>query len=258
MSVHGENARRPIAARSSAWAIALSARLAQWGVTPNAISVVSVLFSAIGGLLIYFVDHWLAWLVAAACVQLRLICNLLDGMVAIEGGRKSRVGAIYNEFPDRVADTLFLVPLGYAAGMPWLGWACALLAALTAYVRVFGGALGLAQDFSGVMAKQRRMAALTVGLVAQAIVSPFAAGHWPLLVTAAVIAAGSLVTCVTRTMAIADEQAGAFMKRSSSGASSSCWCAFWSARAANGWAARRNPSAASISPITAAISTPSP
>ena len=140
---------------------------------------------------------------AAACVQLRLVCNLLDGMVAIEGGRKSSVGAIYNEFPDRIADTLFLVPLGYAAGMPWLGWACALLAALTAYVRVFGGSLGLAQDFSGVMAKQRRMAALTAGLVAQAVLSFFSAGLWPLLVTAAIIAAGSLVTCITRTVAIA-------------------------------------------------------
>jgi phosphatidylglycerophosphate synthase len=165
--------------------------------------VLSVLFAAIGGLLIYFGDGWPAWLVAAACVQLRLICNLLDGMVAIEGGRKSRVGAIYNEFPDRIADTLFLVPLGYAAGVPWLGWACALLAALTAYVRVFGGALGLAQDFGGVMAKQRRMAALTLGLVVQAIAPLIAAGHRPLLVAAAIIAAGSLVTCVTRTMAIA-------------------------------------------------------
>ena len=203
MSLHEETARRPIAARSSAWAMALSARLGRWGVSPNAISVTSVIFAAIGGLLIYFVDHWLAWLAAAACVQLRLICNLLDGMVAIEGGRKSKVGAIYNEFPDRVADTLFLVPVGYAAGVPWLGWACALLAALTAYVRVFGGSLGLVQDFSGIMAKQRRMAALTAGLVAQAILSLFSADLWPLLVTAAIIAAGSLVTCVTRTVAIA-------------------------------------------------------
>ena len=121
MSVHGENARRPIAARSSGWAIALSARLAAWGVSANAISVASVLFSAIGGALIFFHGHWLAWLIAAACVQLRLVCNLLDGMVAIEGGRKSKVGVIYNEFPDRIADTLFLVPLGYAAGQPWLG-----------------------------------------------------------------------------------------------------------------------------------------
>ena len=136
-------------------------------------------------------------------MQLRLVCNLLDGMVAIEGGRRTSVGVIYNEFPDRIADTLLLVPLGYAAGAPWLGWSCALLAALTAYVRVFGGAVGLAQDFGGVMAKQRRMAALTLGLVVQAAGSLVSAGMWPLLATAAIIAVGSLITCITRTMAIA-------------------------------------------------------
>jgi phosphatidylglycerophosphate synthase len=203
MTSNEETARRPIAARSSAWAIALAAWLARSGVTPNAISVTSVLFAALGGALILYVDCWLALLGAAVCVQLRLVCNLLDGMVAIEGGKKSSVGALYNEFPDRVADTLFLVSLGYAADAPWLGWAAALLAALTAYVRVFGGSLGLAQDFSGVMAKQRRMAALAVGLVAQAVLSFFSAGLWPLLLTAAIIAAGSLITCVTRTVAIA-------------------------------------------------------
>src|SRR6186997_2893473 len=138
MSLHEESARRPIAARSSVWAKALSAKLGRWGVSPNAISVTSVIFAAIGGLLIFLGTYWLAWLLAAVCVQLRLVCNLLDGMVAIEGGKKSSVGAIYNEFPDRIADTLFLVPLGYAAAMPWLGWFGALLAALTAYVRVFG------------------------------------------------------------------------------------------------------------------------
>jgi hypothetical protein len=46
------------------------------------------------------------------------------------------------------------------------------------------------------------MAALTLGLVAQAILMFFTAGLWPLVVTAAVIAAGSLVTCITRTIAI--------------------------------------------------------
>lgn len=208
MPLQEETARRPIAARSSEWAMALSAWLARSGVTPNAISVTSILFAAIGGLLILYADHWLTLLGAAVCVQLRLVCNLLDGMVAIEGGRKSAVGALYNEFPDRIADTLFMVPLGYAAGLPWLGWAAALTAALTAYVRVFGGSLGLAQDFSGIMAKQRRMAALTVGLVAQAILSFFSAGLWPLVVTAAVIAAGSLVTCITRTIAIAGKLQG--------------------------------------------------
>ena len=197
-------ARRPIAARSSKWAGKLSAWLARRGVSPNAISSASIVFALAGGGLILLPGHWQACLAAAACVQLRLVCNLLDGMVAIEWGRKSAVGAIYNEFPDRIADTALLVPLGYAAGVPWLGWACALLAALTAYVRVFGGALGQPQDFSGVMAKQRRMAALTAGLVAQTGVDLLAAGRWPLVAAGAVIAAGSALTCASRTSSIAE------------------------------------------------------
>ncbi|MBB3235540.1 CDP-alcohol phosphatidyltransferase family protein [Phyllobacterium endophyticum] len=196
-------ARRPIAARSSSWAIGLSKYLVRTGVTANGISVLSVFFAAAGGALTGFGNqHPVAWIAAAACVQMRLVCNLLDGMVAIEGGKKTPNGPLYNEFPDRIADSLLLVPVGYATGLPWLGWLCALLAALTAYIRVFGGSLGLPQDFSGIMAKQRRMAALTVGLVAQTIETVVFGTVWSLGVTLAAITAGSLVTCITRTISL--------------------------------------------------------
>lgn len=195
--------RRPLASRSSAWARWLAARLARSSVTPNQISLLSVVFAVIGGALIAWGTSVPAWLGAAVCVQLRLVCNLLDGMVAIEGGKASDVGALYNELPDRVSDTLLLVPLGYAVGWNWLGWACALAAALTAYVRLLGGALGQRQDFGGVMAKQRRMATLTFGLIAEAIEASIWGSRYALLATAVVILAGSLVTCLTRTGAIA-------------------------------------------------------
>lgn len=198
-----EPARRPIASRSSGWAITLSSWLAARNITPNQISGLSVVFAAIGCALIACIAHPVGWIFAAVTVQLRLVCNLLDGMVAIEGGKKSAVGALYNEFPDRIADTLFLVPVGYAAGLPWAGWAAALLAALTAYIRVFGGSLGLPQDFSGVMAKQRRMALLTAGLVAQSIEWAFSPTSWSLCATILAIAAGSALTCATRTRDIA-------------------------------------------------------
>jgi phosphatidylglycerophosphate synthase len=201
-STDGDTARRPIASRSSSWAIGLSKYLTRTGVTPNSISVMSIAFAGVGGALM-FVTHPLSWLGAALCVQLRLVCNLLDGMVAIEGGKKTKTGAIYNEFPDRIADSLLLVPAGYAAGLPWLGWLSALLAALTAYIRVFGGSVGLPQDFSGIMAKQRRMAALTVGLVVQCIEAPLFGTGWSLIVACVVIAIGSLVTCATRTITVA-------------------------------------------------------
>jgi len=201
-------ARRPISSRSSPWAIRLGKYLAQAGVTANSISLLSIVFAIVGGALIPFVAHPIGWLCAAICVQMRLVCNLLDGMVAIEGGKKTPSGPLYNEFPDRIADSLFLVPVGYAVGYPWLGWFCALLAALTAYVRVFGGSLGLSQDFSGIMAKQRRMAVLTVGLVAQSMEVWLFGSHWSLVVALVVITIGSLITCVTRTITITRGLAG--------------------------------------------------
>ena len=200
MGEEEEAARRPIASRSSSWAIGLSAWLARSGATPNGISLLSVVFAGIGAALIVLTTHPIAMICAAISVQLRLVCNLVDGMVAIEGGKKTKSGPIYNEFPDRVADSLFLVAAGYACGFAWLGWLAALLAALTAYIRVFGGSVGLPQDFSGIMAKQRRMAVLTAGLVAQSIETAISTSHWSLILASAIIAAGSLVTCITRTL----------------------------------------------------------
>ncbi len=195
--------RRPIAARSSHWAGRLASWLSSTAITPNQISLISILWAGLGAVLILRGAAWQAWIGAAACVQLRLLCNLLDGMVAVEGGKSTPAGALYNEFPDRVADSLLLVALGYGAGIAWLGWAAALLAALTAYVRVFGGALGLPQDFSGIMAKQRRMALLTFALLAQAVEAQFGDSRYSLALAALLIAAGSLVTCLTRGRAIA-------------------------------------------------------
>ncbi|WP_457090658.1 CDP-alcohol phosphatidyltransferase family protein [Microvirga sp. P5_D2] len=198
------DARRPIAARSSGFAQKLTQALLKTSVTPNQISVASILFAAIGAAaLVYAPAHPLFYLVAVASIQLRLLCNLLDGMVAVEGGRGSPVGVLYNEIPDRVADTMLLVALGYGAGSPWIGWACALAAALTAYIRVFGGALGQAQDFRGPMAKQHRMALLT-GACALALVEGLIwQERYVLRIAAWIILIGSLATCVTRLKAVA-------------------------------------------------------
>ena len=198
-----ESNRRPIAARGSAWAQRFAAALARSAVTPNQISVASVVFAAIGAALLTEWPTDAGLVLAALCIQLRLICNLLDGMVAMEGGKASAVGKIYNEFPDRVADSLLIVAAGYACGYPWLGWLGALLAALTAYVRVFGGSLGFAQDFRGPFAKQQRTAVLTVACVLGAAETFWHSERDALLIAAALIAAGSLVTCIARTRAIA-------------------------------------------------------
>ena len=140
-------------------------------------------------------------LLVVLCIQLRLLANML----AIEGGKQSKVGILYNEVPDRVADSLFIVALGYAIAMPWLGWLGALLAAKTAYIRVLGGANGLAQSFSGPMAKQHRMFVMSLGCLIVAAELYFNGSLNILVITAYVIAIGSGITCITRALAIAKQ-----------------------------------------------------
>jgi phosphatidylglycerophosphate synthase len=194
--------RRPLSSRSSRWARLMASALARSAVTPNQISLISIVFACAGAFALLRATP-LALLLAAVCVQLRLLCNLLDGMVAIEGGKQSAVGALYNEFPDRIADSVLLVALGYAAAVPWLGWLAALLAAFTAYVRATGGALGIAQDFRGPMAKPQRMAVLTIACIIGAAELYWNGTRYALLIAAILITAGSALTCATRTLAIA-------------------------------------------------------
>ncbi len=145
---------------------------------------------------------------AAACVQLRLVCNLLDGMVAVEGGLKGATGDLWNEAPDRVADSLFLVGAGYAVpGLAWapaLGWAAALAAMATAYVRALAASLGLPQDFRGPMAKPHRMATLTAALVLAALAPWTALREGALPVALGLILVGALLTVLRRLSRAAD------------------------------------------------------
>ena len=185
--------RRPLKSRSTRWASATTRATLATGLSPNQISFLGIVIAGLGAwVLIEAPTRPLLFLVAAACIQLRLLANMLDGLVAVEGGRGGPTGAIWNEFPDRIEDSLFLVAAGYAADLPWLGWVAALLAAICAYVRLLGATLGQSQDFGGPMAKPHRMAALTVGCLVATL--------WfgALQVALAVIAAGTALTIALR------------------------------------------------------------
>jgi CDP-diacylglycerol--glycerol-3-phosphate 3-phosphatidyltransferase len=198
-----EKNRRPVEARSAAWAQRAAAFLAATNVSPNQISLASVVFASIGAALLVRYPGPAGLVGCAVAIQARLVCNLLDGMVAVEGGKKSPLGQLFNEFPDRIADTVLIVALGYAIGLPWLGWFGALAAALTAYVRVFGGSIGLPQDFRGPMAKQHRMAVMTAGCLLGVAEQAMGATVYALTLASFTIAVGSAITCATRTRAIA-------------------------------------------------------
>jgi phosphatidylglycerophosphate synthase len=204
-------ARRPLKTRDTAWARALARWFVARRVAPNHISLASLGFAALGAIAMLLspaappgvrVGLYLA---AAVCIQLRLLCNLLDGMVAVEGGLGSRSGDVFNEVPDRIADPLLIVPAGYACGLAWgpeLAWTAGLLALLTAYIRALGGTLGLPQSFAGPMAKPHRMAAMTIALITAALLCPWSLDGVVLMLALILIVIGAIVTAVRRTRAI--------------------------------------------------------
>jgi len=205
--------RRPIKARNSRWAAASAALLVRQGVTPNAISCASIVCAGVAGIAfaaLRFMSTPLAqavlFMVAIAGIQGRLLCNLLDGMVAIEGGRKTKSGDIFNDLPDRISDPLIIVPAGYAiTTLPYgagLGWLAAMMAVLTAYVRVLGHSAGTPDFFVGPMAKQHRMATLTVACALCVPGAFWSAQQIILYAALLVIALGGAVTVTRRAVLI--------------------------------------------------------
>jgi len=207
--------RRPLKSRDKAWARRAAALLARAGIAPNAVSAMSMVFAGIGATL-FVVSAGEpdairgALLVGAALsIQARLLCNLLDGMVAVEHVKGSPSGPIWNELPDRFADLFFLVGAGYAAARAGIahaeiaGWLAGAGAVLTAYVRELGRGLGFPADFSGPMAKPHRMALLTAASVVAAFEPLWGWRGQTLAIALAIIALGTLVTVARRTRTLA-------------------------------------------------------
>lgn len=201
--------RRPLKSRQRGWAQRMAGFLAGRGISPNAISVMSVLFAAFAAaslLATLLKPTFLLFIAAAVFVQLRLICNLMDGMVAVEFNRKSKTGLLFNDFPDRIADPLILVSAGYAitcsCGIT-LGWAAGSLAILSAYTRYLGTAAGASEYFSGPMAKPQRMALMTLAFLLSAAMMP----HRNIILASALglVVVGCLITIARRLALIAKE-----------------------------------------------------
>ncbi|PID66658.1 MAG: CDP-diacylglycerol--glycerol-3-phosphate 3-phosphatidyltransferase [Gammaproteobacteria bacterium] len=200
--------RRELKTRKKAWVGYLTRRLVATHITPNQISLISIICAAFSGLFFYLFSHhphWVWLLFAAVFIQLRLLCNMMDGLVAVEGGKGTQSGELFNDIPDRFADVLILLGAGYAAGSNWgatLGWSAAMLAVMTAYIRTLGGSLGAPISFIGPMAKQHRMGALTAITLLTIVETLLWNSHRLLLIGLLIIIAGTLWTCYRRAAAI--------------------------------------------------------
>ena len=198
--------RRPIAQmfrRTGEGATNLCGRLR---IHPDAISYFSIL-AAFAAALCFWKSGTNTWLliIAPLFCYLRLWFNMLDGMVAVAAGKASARGEIVNDLPDRISDVIIFVGVAHSDLMnPVIGYWAAILSLFTAYVGLFGQAIGGRREFGGIMSKPWRMVALSLGAWAMFVYGSCQVGlhdsgrltilDW----TCLVIIAGCLQTIIVR------------------------------------------------------------
>lgn len=200
-----DTSRRPVGLRASRL-IQLSARiLSRHGVQPNTVSLFSIVcaFIAAGALItIPFFPQAIfpLSLAAAFAIFARGICNLLDGLIAIENKKATPTGAFFNEAPDRLSDALIFIGAGLAWRFDFTGLSAGLFLSLlafgTAYIRALGKTLTGEDDFRGPLAKPHRIGLLMIGLPTVALLPNPDLGFTVLL---SALTLGTLLTIATRT-----------------------------------------------------------
>lgn len=157
--------RRPIAGvfrRTANWAVVFCVKA---GISADAVSYSSVVVSALAALFFWRSgNHPLLLIPAPLLCYVRLWLNMLDGMVALASGKASERGEILNDLPDRISDILVFAGVAHSGlANPIIVYWVIIFALLTAYVGIFGQALGAGRQFGGVMSKPWRMVTLHAG-----------------------------------------------------------------------------------------------
>ncbi|MEB3752818.1 CDP-alcohol phosphatidyltransferase family protein [Acinetobacter sp. MD2(2019)] len=205
------NNRRPLKVRQVNLVQKIAIFLANKSITPNQISVLSVFFAMgaavalVSTTFVQGVVQFVWYVLSALFIQMRLLCNLFDGLVAVEGGKSTLSGELFNDIPDRISDPVIIIAAGYAVVCVGyaseLGWLGALLAVLTAYIRTLAVSIQAPANFTGPMAKQQRMALLTGAIILTALEQYFYQHDYVMLIALIVLNVGCVITACRRAYA---------------------------------------------------------
>ncbi len=209
MSTYEPSSRRPIAGLFRATARGAVNLAVRAGIHPDVFSYASIVAAAIAGVLFWqSARHPKYLILGAAFALLRLWLNMFDGMVAVAAGKASKKGEIINDLPDRLSDVLIFIGMAHSSWCHRLpAYWVAIMALLVAYVGLFGQAVGVQREFSGIMSKPWRVVVLCIAAVATSIQvhrdAPYWIDGWLLLDWANfAIIAGCVQTIVIRLVRI--------------------------------------------------------
>jgi CDP-diacylglycerol--glycerol-3-phosphate 3-phosphatidyltransferase len=193
----------------------LATRLANAGVTPDAITVVGTV-GAVTSALVFFPRG--GWFTGTMLVWGFVMLDIVDGAVARISGRTSTFGGVLDSTCDRIADAAVFGSIGWyfaMHGQRWMFLAALLdlvLGALTSYIRARAEAAGLNATV-GIAERADRLIIVLVGtgLSGQHLQVPYvqAIALWLLVAASSVTVVQRIATVYRQSKSAADVPAGA-------------------------------------------------
>lgn len=195
------NALRPLALK---YLEPLSRAAADAGISPNAVSALSLVFAALSGLLFYYSGSDpesgpLLVLAAGLLVALNSLLDAMDGVMARYLGVSSLKGDFLDHVIDRYADSFIICGIFFGGHAQWqIGVMTIVGVLITSYLGTQAQALNLGRYYGGIIGRADRLILIMLATVVYAIYpAPFyglSSLGWIILI----IGVGSHITAFQR------------------------------------------------------------
>ncbi|WP_406659872.1 archaetidylinositol phosphate synthase [Methanolobus sp. ZRKC3] len=178
--------------------------MANAGISPNAVSILSLIFAALSGLLYYYsTDSPTVVLVAGILVALNSFLDAMDGLMARYLGVASAKGDFLDHTIDRYSDVFIICGIFFGGHVQWQIGAVAIVGVLlTSYLGTQAQALNLGRYYGGIIGRADRMVLIMLSSLLYYFypleVYGFTSLGWMILI----IAVGSHITAFQRILHI--------------------------------------------------------
>lgn len=150
------NALRPLALK---YLEPMAKITANAGISPNAVSMLSLLFAVLSGVLFYYSGASVPMVAAAGLmVALNSLLDAMDGLMARYLGVSSPKGDFLDHVIDRYADVLIICGIFFGGYVYWqIGVVAIVGVQLTSYLGTQAQALNLGRYYGGVIGRADRL-----------------------------------------------------------------------------------------------------
>ncbi len=195
------NALRPLALK---YLEPLSRAAADAGISPNAVSALSLVFAALSGLLFYYSGSDpesgpLLVLAAGLLVALNSLLDAMDGVMARYLGVSSLKGDFLDHVIDRYADSFIICGIFFGGHAQWqIGVMTIVGVLITSYLGTQAQALNLGRYYGGIIGRADRLILIMLATLVYAIYPAQVYGMSSLGWIILIIGVGSHITAFQR------------------------------------------------------------